>query len=187
MDTNDLRDALQRLRAEAQAAEPAATVLIRRAARELGGEVVRFETRFKSEASIVAKLERFRRRRPPLYDLDKFNDALRYTLVMDEPVYWPGCLAAVQMLNTDSYHVETEALGWRGNYAGLNLTVIDPRGRRFEVQLHTLASLEFAEVSHPEYEAWRALDRGSARARFLRRALNAAAGQVPLPPGVPRL
>lgn len=187
MSTDDLLEGLRILRADAEAAEPAATQLVRLAAAEADGEVVRFETRFKTEESIVAKLERFKRRKPPHYRLDKFNDALRYTIVIPDDAYWTGCLAAAQLLGTSGYFVEEQPQGWRAGYAGMNLTVRDPAARPFEVQLHTPASLVFAEFTHPQYAEWRAMDRKTPAARFIRRALDAAAAQVPLPQGVPRV
>lgn len=188
MQTDDVLDALGLLRAAAEAAEPAATALVRRAAEHADGRMVRLDTRFKIEASIVAKLERFRNRRPPHYDLGRFNDALRYTIVIDdENEYWAGCLAAIEVLGDDGFTVTTDRLGWRREYAGLNLTVEDAAARLFEVQLHTPASLAMSEQTHPQYAEWRAMDTRSSAARFIRRGLDAAAARVPLPPGVPRV
>jgi hypothetical protein len=187
MSSDDLLEALNTLRADAETAEPAASALVHRAAEAADGEVVRFETRFKSDTSIVAKLERFRRPRPPHYDLTRFNDALRYTVVIAYDTYWDGCLAAVDALGTDGFEVVTKRRGWRSDFAGMNLTVADGEGRSFEVQFHTPDSLATAEDTHPQYVEWRRMDRRTPGARFIRRMLDAAAARVPLPPGVPRV
>lgn len=187
MSTEDLLEALRVLRAGAKAAEPAASTLVHRAAEAADGEVVRFESRFKSEASIVAKLERFARKRPPRYRLHKFNDALRYTIVITDDAYWTGCLAVIETVEGEDFELINKRLGWRHDYSGMNLTAKDAHGRIFEIQLHTPDSLATAERTHAQYAEWRSMDPASSAARFIRRGLDAAAARVPLPPGVPRV
>lgn len=148
---------------------------------------MRLDTRFKTDASIIAKLERFRNRRSPHYSLDRFNDALRYTIVIEDETYWPSCLAAIASLNSETFRVIDPRLGWRRDYAGMNVTVKNAADHAFEVQLHTPDSLATAEETHAQYAEWRGMDHRSAAARFIRRGLDAAAAQVPVPPGVPRV
>lgn len=170
METGDALEALRILRTQAVSIEPAATRHVQRAAAHVAGELLRLDTRFKTEASIVAKLERLARRRSPRYSLDRFNDGLRYTIVLDDDRYWTGCLAAIDALGTDGFQVTTDrqTLGWQRRYAGLSVTVEDTSERRFEVQFHAPASLAAAEASHAQYALWRSIAR-----RALPRALAA--------------
>lgn len=93
----------------------------------------------------------------------------------------------MDQLGTRGYTARADLDGWRHDYAGLNLTVNDPVGRVFEVQLHTPASLAASERGHPLYEAYRRLPRSQPRARQLRKQIIDLAASVPWPPGVPRV
>lgn len=187
-DSDHADDALQYLKTTARAAEPAATTMVSDLARVIGGNVERLNSRFKTDTSIAEKLDRFRRRVSPHYRLAKFNDALRYTIVIpDDDSYWPASRAAIAAIETHGFTVTNDPAGWRSDYRGMNLTVQDSAGRQFEVQLHTRASLEVSERTHGLYEQLRKLNHGDPRAAELAAQIGQEYAQVPWPRGLPRV
>lgn len=187
MNTDDRQQALQALKLAALEAEPAATALVEEAAAATNGDIVRPSTRFKSDASIAEKLERFRRQRSPKYRLERFNDALRYTVVYSAGRYWRGYRELVGQLSARGFAVVADPGGWRRGYTGINLTVADPQGRLFEVQVHTPDSLAAAEATHGLYEQQRTLPRGSQEWLALGASMTAIFDGAPRPPGVPEI
>ncbi len=194
-DSDHTDAALQYLTTTSRAAEPAATTMVSDLARVIGGNVERLDSRFKTDKSIAEKLNRFRKRSSPHYRLAKFNDALRYTIVIpDDDSYWPATRAAVAAIEAHGFTVTNDPAGWRSDYRGMNLTVEDSSGRRFEVQLHTQASLEVSERTHGLYEQQRKLKHGDPRAAELAAQIAELAAQiaheyaqVPWPRGLPRV
>ncbi len=186
-DGNNPQKALAVVKALAQDAEPDASAFVRAVASDTGGTVERFGSRFKTDASILEKLDRFKRPRPPYYRLDKFNDALRYTLVYPESGYWNSTREIVAQIEQSGFTVEADPAGWRANYRGLNLTLKDSAGRMFEVQLHTPDSLRASEESHGLYEEMRKLPRRDPRKAVLEAQIAAVYASVPWPDGVPHV
>ncbi len=187
-DSDHTDAALQYLTTTSRAAEPAATTMVSDLARVIGGNVERLDSRFKTDKSIAEKLNRFRKRSSPHYRLAKFNDALRYTIVIpDDDSYWPATRAAVAAIEAHGFTVTNDPAGWRSDYRGMNLTVEDSSGRRFEVQLHTQASLEVSERTHGLYEQQRKLKHGDPRAAELAAQIAHEYAQVPWPRGLPRV
>lgn len=186
-DGDDPDAAVRAVQAEARAAEPDATRAVTAVAAATGGAIERPGTRFKTEKSIREKLQRFRHPTPPRYRLGKFNDALRYTIVYDDGAYWSQTRRVIGLFAEAGFAVTNDAGGWRSNYRGLNLTVQDPVGRQFEVQLHTRGSLDAASATRDLYETWRALPKGSAERRETNRQIRTIMSRVAWPPGVPRV
>lgn len=186
-DGDDPKKALSAVRSAARDAEPEATKLVHAIADSSGGTVERLDSRFKTDKSILEKLERFKRKRSPYYRLDKFNDALRYTVVLPESGYWQATRDVVGEIGQAGFTVDFDPGGWRANYRGLNLTIKDPEGRQFEVQLHTAASLQASEQSHGLYEEMRKLPHGNRRRAELQAQIDAIYALVPWPDGVPHV
>ena len=164
--------------------EPAASEAIRAIAAELGVSVARFDSRFKTRDSILEKLERFRMRSAPYYRTSRFNDALRYTVVVGFDGYWERCgafLAACRAQGLQATHARTEWL--EEGYKGLNCTVLGMGAFSFEIQLHTPDSLEASEETHGLYEQERKLERGSSEQLHIRWVQNRRWNRVPVPPG----
>jgi ppGpp synthetase/RelA/SpoT-type nucleotidyltranferase len=181
MDTDDPDEATAYLLAAARRAEPDATAKVQAVANLTGGTVERLDTRFKTDESIREKLDRFAKPASPFYRLARFNDALRYTIVYDESVYWARVAGTRALLSAGGYAVIDGENDWRSHYKGLNWTVQTSGGVKFEVQLHTLASLAAAEATHGLYEQQRRVKRGSRQWRELAAAQAAFWGLVPDP------
>lgn len=181
--------AASRVMDAAQRIEPTATRAVVDAAQAAAGQVERLDTRFKDRASVVEKLVRKGTSSPVVAERAAgFKDALRYTVVLGEPGYWPGHARVVQRMADLGYALDEDAGGWASTgYRGLNLVFRDPRGTLFEVQLHTRASLDAAERAHTIYEIQRKLPPGSEDYRRLEAEMERIFEAVPTPPGVPEL
>ena len=164
--------------------EPVATAKVQAAAAATGGAVERADSQLKTRSSVLAKLTRFRSSISPRYRLERFNDALRYTIVFIDLSYWRAAEATVGEFQLNGWSVKDIARGWTARgYKGLNLTIITPGGFHFEVQLHTSQSLATAERTHRLYAEQRDLSRRSKRWRELERIQQEAWNTVPVPPG----
>lgn len=185
MDGDDREQVADAIMQAARDAEPSISAGVRAVAAEVDGTIERFGSRFKSRESVLEKLERFAKPESPRYRLERFNDALRYTVVIDDSTYWKAAQSAVASLRARGYET-TAAGGWRRRgYRGLNVTVRDADGFLFEVQFHTPASLRAAESSHELYERLRRLPRTDPEWRRIQREVDAVFGSVGIPPDVP--
>ena len=181
---DDIAAAADAVREAAFVSEPMATARVRALAPAIGGAVERFETRLKSRPSVLAKLARFEEAESLRYRLEPFNDALRYTIVLPDLIYWRAAEAALGEFKTDGWSVKAIARGWKPKgYKGLNLTVVTPDGFHFEIQLHTARSLAAAERTHGIYAEQRDLPFRSPRWRELERIQQEVWITVPMPPG----
>lgn len=141
-------------------------------------------TRFKSRGSTLSKLTRFQRPDSPHFRLARFNDALRYTVVYPDLIYWRAVEAALCEFDSGGWAVRAIARGWQSRgYKAVNVTIRTPSGFLVEVQFHTAGSLTAAERTHRIYEEQRELRRGSKRWRDLERIQQEAWSSVPVPPG----
>ena len=77
------------------------------------GTIERFDTRFKTRASILERLERFRADDSPHYRLQKFNDALRYTITVGASDYWGGVAEIQRLFTAEGFRVVRAPTGWR--------------------------------------------------------------------------
>lgn len=165
-------------------AEPDVTAKVQIVAAATGGVVERREARLKTRSSVLAKLARFEEPTSPRFRLASFNDALRYTIVYADLIYWRAAEAALGELRSEGWSVKSIARGWRPKgYKGLNVTAITPAGFHFEVQLHTAFSLNAAERTHRIYEHQRDVPFRSPRWRELERIQQEVWLVVPTPPG----
>lgn len=172
----------------AEVAEESAIPVVAALAAAIGGQVRREDTRRKRLDSVLEKLDRFRRHRSPHYRLARFNDALRFTIVVPDLIYWRAAMAAPEALAEREYSVKRFRRAWPDEgYKGINLTVITPVGYEFEVQFHTERSLEAAEATHDLYAAERKLPPGSPHAVELRAEQAVIWRSVPVPPGAPEV
>ncbi|MFT4008822.1 MAG: hypothetical protein QM655_02150 [Nocardioidaceae bacterium] len=187
-DGDDVEAVAAALKEAASRAEVDATPLVLSVAAATGGVARRLDTRLKSRESILEKLGRFRGRRTPQFRLERFNDALRYTIVYPDLIYWRAVRASQTALDDHGCEVRTVLDRWGSdNYRGINMTVRDPAGFDFEIQLHTEVSLAAAEQTHPSYEEERKHHPRSARAQELRTSQSEVWELVPVPPGAPEV
>lgn len=144
--------------AEVRQKESDISAVVARVVQDAGGVLARFGSRFKSEDSLYRKVQDI------MYDDEtdaddaaaEVPDALRYTAVVDESDYWATGSAIGAALERAGYLQVWRSRGWRRfGYKGRNDTFISPDGLRFEVQIHTEASLDAAERAHALYEIQR--------------------------------
>ncbi len=118
--------------------------------------------------------------------LSGVNDAVRYTVVVDDVHYARDASAALQHLRDEGFElVKAPKNGWGSDgYQGLNSTWRDPHtGQTFEVQAHTPSSLAAKEHAHQLYEEQRVLAPSDPRFAELEAQMSKIFGDVPRPPG----
>jgi hypothetical protein len=177
------------LLARAREVEPRITEVTRDIARDVGGTLFGEENRLKTAESLKAKLSL-----KPVGDslarsLAGMNDTLRYTLGLPEDRYASGARDAVGQLLDRGFRPVGEFRRWgaTSGYLGYNTTWSDPAsGHVFEVQFHTESSFVAKTISHPAYEALRAVpraERDTPQYRALQAAHDAYFVDVPIPDG----
>jgi hypothetical protein len=114
------------------------------------------------------------------------DDLLRYTLVVNSSRYTDAVHLIEAGLRSAGCAVhEAGAPVWRVRYYGWNITAMTPNGHRFEVQVHTRASLGAAEATHRHYEELRHPATIAGRRAELDAALTGYVRRwVDVPPGI---
>jgi hypothetical protein len=93
--------------------------------------------------------------------LQDINDAVRYTMVVDDAAYTAGVLKGIERLEAAGFEKVEVKNSWNKNkyeskYVGVNSTWRDPEtGQLFEFQFHTEKSLAAKSFEHPWYELHR--------------------------------
>jgi hypothetical protein len=172
----------------AQAAEQTVTPEVRNIVEAHGGEMALPDSRIKKEASLTEKILLIRRQRDANAEtvLQRIPDVLRYTAVLPDEEYWPaGTLICQALISAGYYHV-VPCTGWETEgYRGRNERLETPRRYRFELQIHTPASLRATVLTHMWYKAIRRPDTPWALRSYYRQLRDHFYAQVPIPPGTP--
>lgn len=145
-------------------------------AKQTGGEIVGLDYRFKSEESLTRKIaDRTQekvdkavkngkdvesvRSNSIAKEVEKNNDALRYTVTFSPDKYVEGYNKTVEALEKQGYEIRqsdnywlTKGTGKDTGYRGINATITAPNGQKFELQFHTPESFEFKNDNHYLYE-----------------------------------
>ncbi len=153
-----------------------------------------FDNCFKSLDRLKEKVADFLRSTPGstiAQALAAVPDAVRFTYLYDsETLYTAGTQIDVERLGAHGFRQVERRNTWTSEqYKGINTRWREPEsGVIFEVQFHTLASLEAKELTHKAYERIRSMteetpeaDREAAELKDFQREVNA---KVPMPPGV---
>ena len=113
------------------------------------------------------------------------KDAIRYTFCYPEDRYTEGVYADCQRLDQWGFERVDRVSSWPAKeYKGINTRWRVPgSGQLFEIQFHTVASLEAKEVTHPAYEKLRVGLPSPAEQRELEDFQKRITAQVPIPPG----
>ncbi|MCX8559780.1 hypothetical protein OS122_02555 [Mycolicibacterium mucogenicum] len=154
-DRAEARAAAQAKREAAAAAEPVVSATLSDAVTANGGELERFDSRLKDEASLYRKIQDVMDENDVAADVaaSKIRDSLRYTAVVSEKGYWAAGTRIGDALVAAGHQRGKVVSGWaRSGYRGRNDTFITPEGVEYEVQIHTAASLKAAEDTHKLYE-----------------------------------
>lgn len=176
----------------AAAVEPAISAAVRSAVTAVeGAELIRFETRLKTEQSLFRKVQKVLAANIEWTAAEaaaSVDDAVRYTVVLDEDGYWQHNEVIGAQITGLGYPAVRKPAGWnfRG-YRGANNTYLGPGGLEFEVQVHTTDSLTAATVNHPKYEEERGPRTSRARRSRLRSEQQQTWNAVPVPAGTPLL
>lgn len=149
-------DAYWRFTAEV---EPVITRQMQVTVADIGGRLVGLEHRLKQMDSLKRKLVTREQKTGESLTTLLFSsdDAMRYTIVIDDASYVRGVAEAVAALERSGLHTADISNAWHsGRYRGINTSWMDPRsGAAFEVQFHTPKSWEITKLTHPWYEEMR--------------------------------
>jgi hypothetical protein len=87
--------------------------------------------------------------------LTRSTDRARFSIVLPESSYAPSLRQAIINLRRDGYEIlEVQSFweGGRGRHNGLNVTVANPDGFKFEIQFPTALSHQVGKFTHDLYE-----------------------------------
>lgn len=120
-------------------------------------EPVGFKFRVKGEDRLKEKVAEALLRRPdtdPEEAIRDINDALRYTVCLEQEDYVNGCQDFCERFETRGYEMYYRKNHWEdAEYKGVNTRWMSPGGQRFEVQFHTAESYHAKqELTHNSYE-----------------------------------
>ncbi|MGW4206616.1 hypothetical protein ACWEIJ_01390 [Lentzea sp. NPDC004789] len=120
--------------------------------------------------------------------LSEINDAVRYTMVVDDAVYADAVANAIAKLEAKFEKVQVKNF-WLKNqnnnkYRGINTTWRDPQTKQlFEFQFHTDKSLSAKSFEHPWYELRRVPGTTDLEIAFSEAQAALIFGDVPFPEG----
>lgn len=152
------------------------------------GEMYGFEFRLKAEDKIAEKIMRNIEEKGLDYEgaADSIKDAVRYTVHFPEGDFGPSAQAIVDGLRADGLEVTVKNT-WPPEagsaYKGVNVSVKQPDGLRYEVQFHTPNSQAVKDKMHTLYEEQRVLDRSSPRWQQLESEMLTMVATLPTPTG----
>jgi hypothetical protein len=173
--------------------------------KQMNGEMIGLEYRFKSEESLTRKInDRSNRVERALIKQGKtpaeakeialketvsgINDALRYTMSFPKEKYYSSYAKTIETLKKQRYKVEAVADFWSKagtrfdtGYRGINTTLISPNGQKFELQFHTPESFKLKMDTHSLYEEARIPTTSKARKDEIRKVQIEMAGKIPVP------
>jgi hypothetical protein len=197
-----------RLIREARVEEPAITRRLEEIAKQTDGKLVGLEHRFKSEESLARKLaDRADDRTAGLINkgysreealtlavanqVNKVNDALRYTITFQTEHYIARYEATIDILKNQGYKIDKIWNAWElagtpkdPGYRGINVTLVSPNGQKFELQFHTPESYKLKSDNHLFYEEARANTTSEARKAMLLKLQIESAKSIPIPTGI---
>jgi hypothetical protein len=170
----------------AQAAEPAITVAVQGIVEDNGATLERLDRRIKTEDSLTDKIRAGMHSDDAESVAREMVDILRYTAKLPDEEYWRAGSQLCEALAVAGHRHVGQSTGWTSvGYRGRNERFESPDGYRFELQIHTEASLSATEETHPWYEEQRRLDTPPERRFELQQMQNNVFNQVPIPPGTP--
>jgi hypothetical protein len=197
-----------RLMREARVEEPGMSKAIEDIAKQTDGKLVGLEHRFKSEESLTRKLAD-RAERSVIKQMRKgvnqeeailnsikehaidINDTVRYTLTFSMDKYTIGYQNTIKTLQNQGYKIEGIWNAWEmvgtpqdTGYRGINVTVVNPNGQKFELQFHTPQSYQVKTDSHILYEERRLATTSAKRKQDLKRLQIEKAKTIPVPHGI---
>lgn len=196
------------LLAEAAKYEPAITKAISQSVKESGGTRKRAQSAVKSLSSATEKAVRDTAdsvqkgltaeitSNSLSKEAGEIHDLVRYTVIWPQKEIASGANKMIQSLANKGFVPYKDENGTEmvknyfhdrpGNsYRGINANFVDPKsGMVFEVQFHTLQSLDTAEKMHKIYNSIRKLDKTDPAYEKGQEKMRAGFAQVKIPPGI---
>jgi hypothetical protein len=123
----------------------------------------------------------------------RINDAVRYTMVVEDASYVVGVEKGLARLETAGFEKLEVKNSWAKNryedaYRGINTVWRDPAtGQVFEFQFHTEKSVAAKQFEHPWYELQRVPGVDPLEVAFAKAQAELIFGEVPFPNGAVRI
>lgn len=176
----------------ARAVEPAITLDMLELADQLGTTMEGLEYSVKTASSIRSKIDRktdkaLEKGENPKSDIEyiaETGDLIRYTQVVPHDKMAAKTRQTIQLLEAKGYIVEkidNKYLNQDGRYKAIHLDVINERGQRFEMQIHSPETLAANKATHDMYEEWRKPETAPERKEELFAQIKAAYDALPTP------
>jgi hypothetical protein len=174
------------------AEEPSVTAALKEVSNTADAELVGLRNRLKQVESFKRKLAtQYAITARPLPELlARAQDAVRYTVVIDETSYTRGVSELAAMLERRGFlNLSPPNNAWySGRYRGINSSWLDPAtGAAFELQFHTPASWRITRQTHSMYEEFRLPQTPPERKAELSARIAEAYRAAPVPAGVESL
>jgi hypothetical protein len=149
--------------------------------------LVGLENRLKGKDRLSEKVEKWVSAQPDLRPDDAFKlvkDAIRYTFVYSEERYTEGVYADCDRLESAGFVPVDRQNSWKEDqYKGINGRWQEPdSGMLFEVQFHTLESVDAKELTHSAYERIRDPATSPNEVRELRAFQSEVCSRIKIPP-----
>jgi hypothetical protein len=120
--------------------------------------------------------------------ISKINDGVRYTFIYEEGNYTSGVMEVCTSLTNAGFGFYERKNVWiddTKSYQGVNSSWMDHQSAQlFEVQIHTPASWQAKQESHPAYKVAEASDSTAEERAEAVKVQEPIFSDVPIPPGV---
>jgi hypothetical protein len=120
--------------------------------------------------------------------VSKINDGVRYTYICEEEHYKSGVEEVCASLTYTGFELYERKNAWvdeTKSYQGVNSSWMDHQsGQLFEVQIHTPASWQAKQESHPAYEIIDSLNSTAEERAEAVKIQGSIFREVPIPPAV---
>lgn len=149
-----------------------------------GGEMKGLEKRIKSPKSVYEKIYE----RHPRTKIQRIDDIIRYTAVYDIDNLSKCTLENLEEIRKRGYDVMRIKNTWNNEdemYKGINITIKNPNGQKFELQFHTEESFNLKNnENHEIYEKTRLLPEDSEELIELNKKMITLSNKLHMPPNI---
>jgi hypothetical protein len=175
---------------KAAKAEPEVTSMLTNLSNSVGGRLEGLEFVLKSEASLSRKIATVSEKNslPLSATAGDINDALRYTMILDQKSFGNNISAVIKEMESAGYKkrwVTKTFLDESAVYKGINTTFETKCGQMFELQFHTKDSFNVKQnINHVLYEEARLLTTPPQRLQQLNQQMILYSSKIPQPQGI---
>ena len=181
--TDQIESAAESGVAAATAREARLTDLMEAVAQDAGAEFHGLEYKLKGKSSVARKIGdaiKTGEARSAKQAVSEMSDLNRYTMKWTNNTYVQGVKDALDSLQAQGYQFRVKNYWEREDYRGINVAVKDRNGKEFELQFHTMESVQVKEELHKLYEEYR-VEKSDRKRWNLWRKMTKIAKKIPDP------